>query len=315
MAHNTRTFQPPVVFGQTISETEINKMDVEITESVNGDQGGTWAPATPIALGGAGVQVTGAFDASNVTSLALSSGGGLLSVPVGAQILVLGTQVVNAGGIVQWQAGAFLNVSAGATLAMSGTMNAGGTINASGTINMSGTVTLSGATQIQNSPARVYTRTAKGVLTFDGSLWGSAADFGAPMRLVMTSFITPGAVDDMVPYVLDLPDGATLTSVSVSVKGSAPAHLPTDRPTVHLYKLDLTTGTTTFVAAQVDASATAADYINNHDITISGLAEVVNAATTVYVVRIEGEGTTGGVLGLRICAPRGTFTRTRIGEE
>lgn len=314
MAHNTRVWSPPLVFNQVIGVAELNALDVFTSESLNGDQGGSWAPATPIVIGGSGLNATGPFEAGNATSITLGAGG-VLSVPVGSQLLVLGTQIVNSGGIVQWQSGSFLNVVAGATLTMSGTMNAGGTINASGPLNMSGTPALTGATVLGISPARSYQRARVSVLEIDGTTWDRSTPESASWPLVaLQASFTTGLVPEQIGYEVDAADGATITSVSAAVKGGGAAHTPADPPVVRLYKINLATGVQTLLGAQIDTAGGAA-YILNHDITISALAEVVDRTTYQYVVRIQGEGVTGGILGLRVCAPRVFTTRAKVGED
>jgi hypothetical protein len=42
--------------------TDFEQIDQLLFEAINGDQGGTWAPATQIVIGGAGLDVEGDFD-------------------------------------------------------------------------------------------------------------------------------------------------------------------------------------------------------------------------------------------------------------
>lgn len=316
MANFVNVYSPPLGFNAPPGSANLNLIALQLSKAVNGDDGSVHAPITPITFGGAGLDVTGPLTASDVSAITLGAAGAL-TVPVGSQIIVLGTQVINAGGIVQWQSGSFLTVNAGATATLAGTTTASGTFNASGTASFSGTPQLTGATVFGISPARAYTRTCKVVAYFDDAKWQSDSlnAFSYPLIVLEASFITPGSVPDMLGYTLDVPDGATITSVTACVQGNTPNHLPTDRPTVYLYRCNLNTGVETLIGSQVDLSATGADYVTLHSITISGLSEVVDGTTSTYVVRVEGEGSTGGVLGLKVCAPTYTFTRGKLGEE
>lgn len=300
-------------FNGVPGSANLTLLDLQVSKAVNGD-GGTWAPVTPIVLGGAGLDVPGPFSSSGATDITIN---GTLGIAVGATIQLGGNVVANSGAIVQWQSGSFLNLSAGATATLSGTTNAAGTINASGAVNFSGTPALTGATVLGVSPTRSYTRPCKSVLEVDTSKWApdSLNPYSFPLIALEGVFVSVGSVPDMLAYAADVPDGATITSVSVQVQGNTPAHLPTDRPTLYLYRCNVTTGAETLIGSAIDGSATGAAYVALHAITISGLSEVVDGTTSVYVVRVEGEGSTGGVLGLKVCVPTATFTRGKIGEE
>lgn len=314
MAHNIRVWSPPLVFNQVITETELNALDVFTSESVNGDQGGTWAPVTPIVFGGAGLDVSGPFSANDATAITINATG-TLSAPAGALISVLGNAVFGAGAIALWQSGAFLTVNIGATFTMGGTMNASGTINANGILNMAGTPRVTGATSLGISPARVYQRARVSILEIDTGTWQRSTPESESWPLVaLQAAFTTGLVPEQIGYDVDVADGATITSVNVAVKGGGAAHTPANPPIVRLHKIELATGVQTLIGSQTDTAVGAA-YVVNHDITISGLSEVADRTTYQYVVRIQGEGAASGVLGLRVCAPRVFTTRAKVGEE
>jgi hypothetical protein len=52
---------------------EFRKLDLACYESINGDQGGTWAPATVITIGGSGQTVTGQFRATDVRNMVVNA--------------------------------------------------------------------------------------------------------------------------------------------------------------------------------------------------------------------------------------------------
>lgn len=63
MAHNTRI--RPIglwTLDSDVLTSEFEAFDLAQFESINGDQGGTWAPASQIEIGGAGLKVSGPFD-------------------------------------------------------------------------------------------------------------------------------------------------------------------------------------------------------------------------------------------------------------
>lgn len=57
-----------------LTAEEMAQSDEEHVNSINGDGGGTWAPAAPIIIGGAGLSVTGPLAASNVAQITLAAG-------------------------------------------------------------------------------------------------------------------------------------------------------------------------------------------------------------------------------------------------
>lgn len=62
MAHNTRTRADLTAWSSAtaaVTPAEMDKLDGYSFKSINGDDGGVWAPASAIVIGGAGLQVTG----------------------------------------------------------------------------------------------------------------------------------------------------------------------------------------------------------------------------------------------------------------
>ena len=98
--------------------------------------------------------------------------------------------------------------------------------------------------------------------------------------------------DDVSKTVLELPNGATLTEISVWIDPAD--HTGTGLPGTMPYFQIIKTNTATQVGAQVgtnatDASANPTDYSALHVITKSGLSEVIDNATYVYSVAFYGE--------------------------
>jgi hypothetical protein len=193
----------------------------------------------------------------------------------------------------------------------------GGTIN--GAVTITGpSLTLGNATTLVSASARSYTRASSGLLYADTTIWTNpgVSGEGFPYLALQSSTVSLGALADMLVYAIDPPHGATITSVTVRAKGAA-AHpgLPVSLPIVGLYKADLTTGVTTLVGSQADTTLSSAAYKLLHTITIAGLSEYVDATTSAYVVRVQGDSGSGGVYGSEMYAPLYTFDRAAIGEE
>jgi hypothetical protein len=54
--------------GYVVLQVDWQSIDQLLFESINGDLGGTWAPAAPIVIGGAGLNLTGLFEVSGLGS-------------------------------------------------------------------------------------------------------------------------------------------------------------------------------------------------------------------------------------------------------
>lgn len=101
MAHHARVRAAGTwVSVTTVDPAELEIFDQSIFESVNGDEGGTWAPSTPIVIGGAGLDVTGQLDADDVNQLTVTGQasfvtGSSLEMDSGANLLVDCTAAFN----------------------------------------------------------------------------------------------------------------------------------------------------------------------------------------------------------------------------
>lgn len=73
MAHNTR-IRPNLAAWSPgpVSAAEFDALDQGQFESINGDDGGVWAPASTIVIGGSGVQMTGTFETNGAFNLTRS---------------------------------------------------------------------------------------------------------------------------------------------------------------------------------------------------------------------------------------------------
>lgn len=118
-------------FGELLTSTQMNTIDLNQSRALDGNAGGTYTPSAAVDIGNAGLKLTGTGHV----------------IPASGQLTVQnnGDIVVNSGGQVSWQSGADLLVLAGATLALSGLMtiptggailgDAGSTVSLNGTIN------------------------------------------------------------------------------------------------------------------------------------------------------------------------------------
>lgn len=320
---NPKVWNPNLTFNAVPGSLALDTLDLYVSQSINGVTGGAEAPVSPIIIGGAGLQVTGAFEASDVSAITLGAAGAI-SVPVGSQIIVLGTQVINSGAIVQWQSGALLDVAAGATMTVggaatfAGTTTISGALTASGAVSLTGTVTLGVSTPINIASARTYTRCTRMYETPSSTVWGRATGLGNSFPLIVqqTAVITPGDLTQEVVYEVVVPDGATITAISMRVQGAAGhAALPGVLPQFEFWKVNLASGTQTLIDTRADGSGSVGIYETLHPVTMSPLAEVADTADYKYLVRFQGEAGANFVVGMVGIAPRVTCTRAKIGEE
>jgi hypothetical protein len=76
MAHNTRIRTPGNwTLNSTFDPAEAEAVDLAQYESINGDQGGTWAPAAVISIGGSGLTVAGELRATDAIDVTFQGGG------------------------------------------------------------------------------------------------------------------------------------------------------------------------------------------------------------------------------------------------
>ncbi len=116
---------------------------------------------------------------------------------------------------------------------------------------------------------------------------------------------------------LDLPDGCTLTSVTVYIDpangGGHGGGLPT-LPGYSVFKLDPTSGIHTQIGtAKTDTSGSVPVYEALHFITpaLTGLSEVINKEVNRYYIIFTGEGGGNFQAGLRIVGVQVGFTTTK----
>ena len=95
--------------------------------------------------------------------------------------------------------------------------------------------------------------------------------------------------NDDVGQVLDLPHGSTLTSVVFYVDPSNGTPPAGNKLRTAVYKADITTNTSTDVAAAADDPATGAGYGAAHTVTRGSLSEVIDRTKYVYTLQVVGE--------------------------
>jgi hypothetical protein len=181
MAHNVRIRAGGTwTNGSTLLSTEMASFDTSLFKQVNGDDGGSWAPAAQIILGGSGMSVTGAFAFANLTSGTINgtltvANGGFLYFVAGATLDMLN------GAIGTWNGNATLTFSGTAALLLTSTAllsAANGT-----TVQLNGATTFGATAVVSYNAATTVAyggQTSSGILTRSGQtiLSGGSASIG-----------------------------------------------------------------------------------------------------------------------------------------
>jgi hypothetical protein len=162
----------------------LEQLDQYSFQSINGDLGGTWAPSSPIIIGGAGLTLTATLTAAHIDCSAgihVSAGAvtfdGSSGVSIANQNLILqstcfaqllggaefkggGNYAIRAGSTFQIDSGATVNIAAGATVNIAALANFTGNIQAT-TGTFSGAVVVNGTLDVTASA----TQSVEGVLS------------------------------------------------------------------------------------------------------------------------------------------------------
>jgi len=101
---------------------------------------------------------------------------------------------------------------------------------------------------------------------------------------------------------LDLPQGSTLTGVTMSVIGAAghaafPGGKPAVMPTFQIRKMAAALTSSAIGALQTDPSSTAGTFEAVHSFSLTGLTEVVDNSSFVYYVECKSESGAGAIAG------------------
>lgn len=160
------------ISGYVLTQLDLQSIDQYLFESINGDQGGTWAPATRIIVGGQGIQISTFLRFANASTLDYDSGSVTVSssgfqvgsgfpaeflgpVTLGGSSVTVNTDitVTGAGHLFSIAASADtptlasgLHVTAGATTLDGGLRVSAGTTTLDGPIAVNGNTTVSSTT-------------------------------------------------------------------------------------------------------------------------------------------------------------------------
>lgn len=148
---------------------------------------------------------------------------------------------------------------------------------------------------------------------------GSLITTNFSYSVIPYAYIQTGTVGRVLIPCDNLPDGATITSVSVVFMGNVPSvgpgfsAVPAGMPAFSFYKSDPTAGTSSSLGTATDATAVLATFNAAHTVTLSGLTEVVDhSAHRNYLVDISGAFSTNYVAGMGILSVYVSMTTTKL---
>lgn len=262
MGHNTRVRADLTAWSSgAVDPAEFDQIDQAQFEAVNGDDGGTWAPATAITIGGSGISCTGPLVAADLQSCHVKSGE---------------TFTVDSGGAVSLASGSTTTVAAGATLQ-----------------------TQNGATvSIANSDNVAIGYYSDDIVLSPCEWVGYASNWTQQITYLVQG-ATPSSADRFTVPV-PLSPAATITQITAYVEGAAGhAGLIGSRPVIYLIQVG-TDGTHTTIGSQIDPELVGGNYETKHSFSITGLSYAMNTAGATPQIRFYGEGGANALQGLKV---------------
>lgn len=150
----------------------------------------------------------------------------------------------------------------------------------------------------------------------DWTFGGNTAPISSPGGTWMVAINSPG-IDQEVTQILEIPHGASVTEVRVTLKGSA-GHgaLPATMPHLKLYKLAVSGGVATLLGEIDDPSSGTVTYETAHQVILTGggvdfTSFTVDNSAEVYFVVLSNERGANSQIGLSYFGSEATFTLTR----
>ena len=297
MAHNTRV-RADSPWTTVVLGTELQQLDTYAFESINGDQGGTWAPATKIIVGGEGIQVTGVAIFDDLQDCHVKYGevllvdsGGHLGIQAGGELEIYGELQVEGGGTIEVETGCLINVNDGGEInfkdgsildledgaeahVLSGAelrSDAGSTVQLNGFVNITGETTIASGTDVTFAGTSNYPKLGSRSewLPCSGCYGTPTPDYYADAGWNLEVTVDTSQVAH---YRVAVPGHYTITEVKVQWQGATHSTFPPENRVVFsVFKVD-DAGASTLLASQADTSDKAT-YESYHSVTISGFSE------------------------------------------
>lgn len=327
MAHNAR-IRVDAPWTGVVLGTEAQQLDTYAYESINGDQGGTWAPAAAIIIGGLGMQVTGPLTVDDMQSSHVTSGntltvdsGGFIAVVSGGELRIAtgGIATIESGGYldiegtIRHKSGGLLNLQSGSAVDAYGgsvvTFKTGSSLvqDAGATATLEGTSTLGG------SAAGTFAVGSHGTMTFSlgnyptmpgGYRWIPLRGYVQFQNYANWShdglgIVCSTASQTSLYYICEVPGWLTVTDIEVYWEG--PAHgtwPPANLTTFNVWKVNGDTGGRTALDSTADTSSQPT-YESAHSLTVATGLTTLLASNEFIVVEMQTESGTNAVQGAK----------------
>lgn len=209
MAHNSYIHGGPTdptawLPGFVPSQLDWQTFDKRQFESINGDQGGTWAPSDRITIGGSGFEVSTNFYVTGTGQANFY--GGLVTINPSAGVIFAGVQVdFDASTSVTFENGfdvltgnvdidaGHLTVTAGNLDVTAGTLHVGGAVSLDASLLVATTLSVLGASSLNTVTAASYATSGSGVVATGSTLvtaGGTTTTFNGPVTLANAMTVT-----------------------------------------------------------------------------------------------------------------------------
>lgn len=180
---------------------------------------------------------------------------------------------------------------------------------------LAGTQTISGAktfADITVSGVNKYKQASRSLTRTLSTTWTNETD-GTGGLGANGATLVGGTADDWHASV-DLPHGQTITEISVRLNPTDVGALPGTMPSMAFLKVNRTTLAETTIGSATDSSGTTGAYNAAHDLTVTGLSEVIDRGTYSYYVIVRGSSGSTPANDIIMSGPIATITCTSLGH-
>lgn len=309
-------------------------MDQQLSQAMNGDGGGTYAPATPVIVGGSGMQIPGGavwtilangeLQVVGGGAAIIFSGGAGQSFGTGCNLTFQGgsstqwisgsTSAFQSGATTHYESGSILTIDAGCNPSLAGEMViepggsiVGSTAGASWLLTHGNGILITDATDPTYQSARSRT-------------------IAQPLVLSLVNPASPGYAVYGGSAFIDVVGGVNYVQVTKLINGSAidaftirvfvdHSHVPIGRATVSLTRSSVIDGSVTLIGIGTVPSSIAGTFTLSVTGLGGGASSIVDDSQYTYQIGINSESVSGGIA-LIWYAPTVTFVNiTKVGQS
>jgi len=152
-----------------------------------------------------------------------------------------------------------------------------------------------------------FTRYAAAPDNPDQTLWAPVGSVGGTIW-----YTTLSASASPMLFDISMPQGATLTSVTVNIQGAGNDTVLPTMPTIQVAQIDASGNFTRLGSLVTDSSPNLTAYKTTHALSVTGINAAIDNSTYRYAVQVLSEGSTHA--GMSVSRPRVTWTGGQIGR-